>query len=62
MKQEPLTIRVRNVYGRVRYFPDSELAKTFASLIGKKTFTPNHLKLIKALGYEITLKHEDLPI
>ena len=48
-----LEIEKKNVYGVDRFYPSNDTAHKFAKLIGLKTFSLDHLKQIKDLGYEI---------
>ncbi len=59
---EPLknTIRIspKDVYGNTLYYPVCDKAKAFAKLTQTKTLTPEHLRIIRALGFT----HEFEPI
>jgi hypothetical protein len=48
-----LRIRQREVYGRVRFYPECPLSRTFAALCGTKTLTKGNLDNIMLLGYSI---------
>ena len=45
-----LKVEVKNVYGNELIYPVCDTAKRFATLTGKKTFSPYTLKLITDLG------------
>lgn len=57
-----LLVKVRTVYGEQKVYPINELAQTFAALTGHKTLTPAAIHLIKQLGYEITIQHEEIEL
>jgi|GEM_PF-1649521 len=48
-------IRLKDVYGETRAYPDCETSQIFARMLGTKTLTPHVLQHIKALGYEIAV-------
>lgn len=52
-----ITIEQRDQYGATVYHPIDDTAQTFARIARTKTLTPDALQLIRALGYEIEVKH-----
>lgn len=52
-----ITIEQRDQYGATVYHPLDDTARTFASIAKTKTLTLDALQLIRALGYEIEVKH-----
>lgn len=52
-----ITIEQRDQYGARVYHPLDDTARTFASIAKTKTLTLEALQLIRALGYEIEIKH-----
>lgn len=44
-------VRVDRVYGNLVYYPACDTSRTFATISGKKTLTPDTLKGMSALGY-----------
>jgi len=52
-----ITIERRDQYGAPVYHPIDDAAKAFARIAKTKTLTPDALALIRALGYEIEVKH-----
>ena len=52
-----ITIERRDQYGAPVFHPISDAAKIFARIARTKTLTPDALALIRALGYEIEVKH-----
>jgi len=48
-----IRVEVKEVYGNTLIYPVCRRAQLFADLTGKKTLTPQAVRLIKALGYEI---------
>ena len=43
----------RDVYGQALSYPACAKAKTFASLVGRKTLTDRDMEHIRALGYRV---------
>ena len=52
-----ITIQRRDQYGAPVYHPIDDAAKAFARIARTKTLTPDALAIIRALGYEIEVKH-----
>ena len=52
-----ITIERRDQYGAPVYHPIDDAAKAFARIARTKTLTPVALALIRALGYQIEVKH-----
>jgi hypothetical protein len=52
-----ITIERRDQYGAPVYHPIDDAAKAFARIAKTKTLTPDALALIRALGYQIEVKH-----
>jgi hypothetical protein len=48
-----LQIKIKTVYGEVKYYPVNDAAKTFAAIAGTKTLSIDNLKRIKSLGIAI---------
>ena len=48
-----IAITLREVYGTALVYPACQDAVRFAEIAGSKTLTPQTLRLIEALGYEI---------
>jgi len=48
-----LIIKIKSVYGEDKIYPACDTAETFATLIGKKTFSATDLKHIRTLGYTV---------
>jgi hypothetical protein len=57
-----LIVKIESKYGRTLIYPVNDTAKTFAELINQKTLGPDHVTLIKTLGYEIEIEHPKLPV
>jgi hypothetical protein len=66
MESKTVRISVKNVFGRVLYYPENQTARNFAELLsigksqGQKAFTEEHLKLIRALGFTVEAKPTEL--
>lgn len=50
---------MRNVYGRILFYPDNNLAKVICELAGSKTLTKQALAKLKGAGVEIVIKQDD---
>ncbi len=48
-----ITVRVREVYGHTKYYPECDSAKVFASIAGTTTLTEQTLRRIKRLGFDV---------
>ncbi len=48
-----IEIKIKDVWGDTKYYPENESARIFAELLGQKTLTAQNLWTIKKLGYEI---------
>ena len=54
-----ITIERRDQYGAPVYFPVCDTARLFAQIARTKTLTPDTLAGVKALGYQIEVKHPE---
>ena len=43
----------RREFGNLRTYPSNKEAELFLNLIGRGTFTADHLETIRQLGYEV---------
>lgn len=50
-----ITVKEKNVYGKVLIYPVCDQAKLFCQLLGTKTFHNVNLAIIESLGYKITV-------
>jgi len=50
---QTVTVTIKSVYGNITAYPACPTAQLFAQLLGTKTLTPQALKTIKALGFEV---------
>lgn len=48
-----ITVSIRSNYGTQAIYPICEKAAAFAAIAGTRTLTPEVVKQIKALGYEV---------
>ena len=55
-----ITVNIKSVYGNITAYPACPTAVLFAQLIGTKTLTPQALKTIQALGFEVKQQAPDL--
>jgi hypothetical protein len=52
-----ITVELRENYGKQVYYPHCENSKTFASIANTVTLTADTLKLIKKLGYGVSVTY-----
>jgi len=50
-----IIVNIRNVYGTETIYPSCPKGQAFAEIAGTKTLTPQAIKLIKALGYTVSV-------
>ena len=55
-----ITVRVTSNYGQKVVYPVCETARIFADIAGTKTLKPTTINSIKALGYKINVKSEEV--
>lgn len=55
-----LQVQVREVFGTRRVYPLSEDGYLLLELVGTKSFSEEHLKIIKKLGYTIEVVPQTL--
>lgn len=55
----PVLIEVRHVYGVPTAYPACPTSALLAKLAGTKTLTAEALSVIRALGYQVTVKQPD---
>lgn len=55
-----IKVRITKNYGIQAVYPVCETAQKLARLAGTKTLTPNIIKSIKDLGYELQVEQESL--
>lgn len=51
-----ITVSIKSIYGNQSIYPACEKAEAFASIAGTRTLTPQVIKQIKALGYEVRVE------
>ena len=57
LEQRPtLEVRIVERYGRETIYPECEVSRRFADLLGQTTLTRNDIEKIKRLGYEVRAK------
>lgn len=57
-----ITVEVRDIYGNRVIYPLCEAARLFAQIAGTKTLTQQSIKCIKALGYSIDVKQQEVTL
>lgn len=60
--ENSIKIKIKNVYGNDLIYPDCAVSKAFTELTKTKTFSKEHLKTIKALGYEIKVSQQTISL
>ena len=53
-----IIVRIKSVYGENKVYPVCREAETFAKLAGTKTLTMSTIKLIKDLGYTVSVQSD----
>lgn len=51
--KHPIFFQVKNVYGRILYYPSCETSKKLIKLTDHKTFSNHHMKLLEECGFDI---------
>lgn len=51
-----ITVQIKSVYGEEKVYPACPVSVIFARMVGTKTLTPETLRHIRALGYEIAVE------
>lgn len=53
-----ITVAIKSIYGNQTIYPVCNKAEAFASIAGTRTLTPQVIKQIKALGYEVRVEQQ----
>jgi hypothetical protein len=56
---DTIKLLVKDQYGRTVFHPDNEAARHLAAIAGTKTLTPDAIKHIEALGFNIAYTRRD---
>ena len=51
-----IVVRLKTNYGSQVIYPSCDRAKGFAKLLNQETLTPQNIRVIKELGYEVVVK------
>ena len=54
-----IILKIKDNYGTRMYYPACATSEAFTKLLGTKTLTVAHLKVIKSMGYEIATQAEN---
>ena len=57
---DTITVKIKQNYGIERIYPVCERAIWLAALTGTKTFTKEHIEIIKKLGYTVEVQQRTL--
>ena len=60
--QSTITVRVKDVYGKQNIYPACPAAHIFASIAGTNTLTPDTIKRIRTLGYQVNIEQQKVQI
>jgi hypothetical protein len=60
--QSTITVRVKDVYGKTNIYPACAASHIFASIAGTNTLTPDTIKRIKTLGYQVNVEQQKVEI
>ena len=55
-----ITVKIKNVYGNDLTYPVCEVAQKLIQLTGVKTFTKQHIAIIKSLGYVVKVEQANI--
>ena len=53
MIDKDIFVRVKPVYGVDRVYPACEVSELLAGLVGKKTFSREHVRILREIGFEL---------
>ena len=53
-------VRIKNVYGTEKVYPDCPVSVKFAEIAGTKTLSENTIRSILDMGYKIEVRKLDL--
>jgi hypothetical protein len=51
-----ITVQIKTNYGNQAIYPVCKMAEGFAGIAGTKTLTPQTLRMIKNMGFEIEIE------
>lgn len=57
-----IQIEIKNHYGNTMYYPACDKSRLLARLAGTKTLTPESIRTIKELGYNVHAKQPELEV
>jgi len=57
-----IQIKVKNHYGNTIYYPACDKSSLLARLAGTKTLTPESIRTIKELGYNVQVKQPTMEV
>lgn len=52
-----IVVKIKDIYGTQTIYPVCEIAKGLAALAGTKTLTQASIKIIKSLGYQVSVEN-----
>ena len=57
-----IVVQIKQVYGNDTVYPVDDRAKLFAQLLGQKTLTFTDLRIIKQMGFTVTVAPTQAPL
>ena len=57
-----ITVKAKNNYGTIVFYPVCRMAQQFAEIVGQKTLTHTDLQKIKAMEVSIKIEQEEFKI
>lgn len=60
--QSTITVRIKDVYGKPTMYPACAASHIFASIAGTNTLTPDTIKRIRTLGYQVLIEQRKIEI
>jgi len=57
-----IVVQIKQVYGNDTVYPVCDRAKLFAELLGQKSLTFTDMRIIEAMGFQVTIQPQTLTL
>lgn len=57
-----IVVKAKDVYGQMKFYPECDKARVFASIAGTTTLTQDTLRKIVRLGYRVTVQTPEIVV
>ena len=57
-----IVVKAKDVYGQMKFYPECDNARVFASIAGTTTLTEGTLRKIVRLGYKVTVQTPEIVV